>query len=296
MAASRRRRFERGEPEHPIGPLDTKAVLEVAKLGMATVPQVAGLLGWTERAASNHLRNAYDHGYLERSGITRPQLVVSGGSELLFGSAPIVYSLTREGLRSITDAQLLAASEIADVPQVTPKSLFVAHDLLIRDVRVWLTILQRAYPSHRGLCEWVHGSRCAVELGRSEYPRQCRPDARFTYGLREKTLAAFVEADRGTETSPVRWEEKVAQYVPLLSTGLVAQVTGQELARVLVFCLDAARRDWIATTLNRSLPKDLRDRFWLCERSVMAAADLAAPVWRVPGVSDLLPLVPPQFL
>ena len=62
---------------------------------------------------------------------------------------------------------------------------------------------------------------------------------------------------RGTETSPTRWEEKVAQYVPLLSTNLVRQVTGQELARVLVFSLDAARRDWIAAVLERSLPKNL---------------------------------------
>lgn len=296
MAASRRRRFERGEPEHPMGPLDTRAVLEVAKMGMATVPQVAGLLGWTERAASNHLRNAYDHGYLERYGVTRPQIAAAGGSELLFGSAPIVYALAREGLRAVTQAQLLAAAEVADVPQVSTKSLFVAHELMVRDVRVWLARVQRAYPAHRGLREWVHGPRGAIDLGRSEYPRQCRPDARLTYGLHEKTLAAFVEADRGTETSPARWEEKVAQYVPVLSTGLVAQVTGQELARVLVFCLDAARREWIAATLSRSLPRELRDRFWLCEASAMGTTDLAAPAWRVPGVPNLMPLVPEQFL
>jgi len=296
MAVSRRRRFERGEPEHPMGPLDTLAVLEVAKLGMVTVPQLAGLLNWTLRAASNHLRNAYDHGYLERYGITRPQLAASGGSELLFGSAPIVYALSKDGLKSITESQLLASTEIADIPAVSPKSLFIAHDLLVRDIRVWFATLQRNYPAHRGLSEWVHGQRTIIELGRTEYPRHCRPDARLTYGLREKTLAAFIEADRGTETSPARWEEKVAQYVPVLSTGLVAQVTGQELARVLVFCLDAARRDWIAGTLKRSLPKSLRDRFWLCEKSVLTHTDLKLPMWRVPGVDELIQLIPHDFL
>lgn len=297
MAASRKRLFGRGEPEHPVGALDMQALLAVARLGMATVPQVSGLLGWrTDKPARNHLRNLFDHGLLDRAGVTRSQLSAQGGNDLLFGSAPMVYSLSREGVRAVRDAQLLAEIEIADVPEVTTKSLFVAHDLLVRDVRVWLARIHRFYPVHRGLLDWQMGQRCVIELGRSEYPRQCRPDARLTYGLREATMAAFVEADRGTETSPARWQEKVAQYVPVLSSDLQRQATGQKRTRVLCVALDIARRDWIASVLDQSLPADIRDRFWLCDRAVLDTADLSTALWRMPGVASLVPLVAPEFL
>lgn len=297
MEASRKRRFSRGTPEHSVGPLDTQALLAVARLGMATAPQVSGLLGWqSDKPARNHLRNLYDHGLLDRSGVTRSQLAAAGGNDLLFGSAPLVYALSKEGLRRIRDSQILADAEVADVPEVHSKSLFVAHDLLVRDVRVWLAKVHRSYPAHRGVLDWQMGARCTVELGRSEYPRQCRPDARFAYGLKEATMAAFVEADRGTETSPARWQEKVSQYAPVLSSDLQRQATGQKRARVIAVALDAARRDWIASVLAQYLPAELRDRFWVCERSALDGNGLAAALWQVPGVPALVPLVRAEYL
>lgn len=298
----RRRLFQRAQAEHPLTPLKLRLLLFVAECSVLTVPQLAQLAGLTEKSARGHMRDLFDLGLVERCGVPRAALAgldTPNTPELLWGRAPTIYSLSRAGARVLVEAGLKQKHEVADLPEYGPtNALFLAHEVQVRDVRVWLAQVERVYPAHGGVLTWRDGARATIELGRAEYPRQARPDAWFVYRLQEATLVGLVEVDRGTERSPARWQEKVGVYAVLLSGSTIQELTTHKQARVLVITPDVRRREAIAGVIEEVLP-DVSlppDRFWIAEKAALRRADLSEPVWRVPGRAELMPLVPARLL
>lgn len=306
---NRRPRYESasGQAAHPITPLKVKLLTYIAECQMLSTPQLLALSGYTKKSAYKHLRDLLDHGMISVIGVPRASLApleAGNDSSLLFGSAPNIYVASKAGLRLLYDAGLIDREVMnAKPPNYGPRnSLFLAHELGVRDVRVWLEQLNRHYGSaHGGVLQWQHGTNAEIELDgdTNSYPRWVRPDAWFVYGLRDPgKLVGLVEIDRGTERGQSRWAEKFAGYARLFAGNRILEVTGQKQARVLVITPDATRRDtlagWLRDWLGEAgLPPD---RFWLAEKAVMGNVDLRAAVWRVPERDDLMPLVPEPFL
>ena len=183
-------------------------------------------------------------------------------------------------------AGLATREEVADIPSYGPKNgYFLAHELQVRDVRVWLARVGRAYPHHSGVELWQDGK--AAWIGDS------RPDALFRYRMREDAaLTCLTEVDRGTERGPAKWEDKLRRYVRLLpDEALLRTATGAGRVRVLVTAPTPRRRDELWRLISDFVPPALADRFWLCERPVLESTDLAASVWRMAGRAEALPLV-----
>ena len=115
------------------------------------------------------MRALFDAGLVDVLAVSRAALAPPGtpnDASLLYGSAPNVYALTARGLEALHRAGL------ADVPDEGRKrpaygprnSLFLAHELAVRDVRVWLELAVRenGYELER----WQDGEAAAIGLER----------------------------------------------------------------------------------------------------------------------------------
>lgn len=302
MAVSERRRlFARGLPAHPLTPHKLRLLQWVADCRLLTVPQLAGLSDASAKSVMGHMRDLFDLGLVTRAGVPRAALAdveAENVPVLLWGRAPTIYTLSREGANLLVQMGLADTEAVRDLPVYGPKNaLFVAHELQVRDVRVWLETAKRRY-GHAGVTRWKDGVRAIVRLEREAFPREVRPDAWFVYALGEVTLAGFVEIDRGTERAPIRWQEKFTQYAALIGSETGHKVTGQKKVRVLVIASTPLRRDTLAAWITQMLPGSgvPPDRFWFAERKVLAQPELGTAVWRVPGREGLLPLVSDRFL
>ncbi len=307
----RRRRYEgaSGQAAHPLTPLKVALLAWIAECGMLSTPQLLALSGYTKKSAYNHLRDLLDHGLISVVGVPRAALApaeAGNGSGLLFGSAPNIYVATKAGLRLLYEEGLIDREVLnAKPPAYEPRnSLFLSHELEVRDIRVWLEKVKRNYgAAHKGVLALHYGTSAEIDFGDdtsgSHGAHWVRPDAWFVYGLREPgNLVGLVEVDRGTERGRTRWAEKFVAYTALFSSNRVLEVTGQKQARVLVVTPNATRRDMLGLWLSEWLSHvDLPpDRFWLAEKAALGDVDLRAAVWRVPKRNDLTPLVPEKFL
>ena len=292
---ARRRRFERAAPDHPLTAYKLGILRRIAELQPVSLRQLALLYGITERAMRDHGRDLFHHGVADRVPVGRDVLAdidVENSHTLLYGSASTVYALSRVGGKVLAEAGLMDRQAIRILPRYGPKNwLFLAHELQVRDARVWIERVGKAYPGHRGLQEW--------RMGQDAWIGALRPDARFLYDLPQRTLVCFLEADRGTERAPSKWEAKYRQYMALFTDETAMQAaTGKKRGRVLVTVPNAARRDKVWEWLTNWAGENpwARDRFWIAERGVLDDTNLAACVWRVAGRTDLMPLVASEFL
>ncbi|MCX6378378.1 MAG: replication-relaxation family protein, partial [Armatimonadetes bacterium] len=208
--------------------------------------------------------------------------------------APVIHFVTREGRKYLIDEGILEPEEIPDIPQIGPKNgSHVAHELQIRDARVWLHLVHRANPAHGGLERWQTGGSSIFPLNRSSAPYEVRPDAWFVYQLGRGVFVGFVEIDRGTEKSPRRWEEKFVSYALLMGSGLVQEYTGYQKGRVLITAPNYNRLVSIGAVLAPLISQypHLQDRFWVTEHKNLSWASLYEPVWYIPGSPHFQPLV-----
>ncbi len=269
----------------------------VADFGVVALPQLALLTGSSLKSAARHMRDLFDMEFVNVVAVPRAALAEaeeSNDAGLLFGSAPNIYTLTRKGAKV-----LLQMGDIASLPSLAhygPKNhLFLAHELAIRDVRVWL---ERAAQSRAGhtLERWEDGVEAHIDLERNRPPRVVRPDAWFTYRFEKRVLVGLVELDRGTERGGVRWQEKIAAYGALFETGRLKEVTGYQKARILVVTPNAARRDALANLIQNTVSGGFAERFWLMEHSCLEQPEMTREVWRVPGSLQLRSLLTPELL
>lgn len=291
MEASRRRLFERGESEHPLTGLKLRVLAAIADLEIATPAQLAGMTAIGLQGVQRHLRDLFDMGLVERSGVPRSAFATpeqANDHTLLHGRAPTIYAVSKEGKGLLLESG--AREQVTLLPRFGPKNtLFLAHEVQVRDVRVWLERAKRRY-GHEGVTLW--------ETGRDACIGEARPDALFVYRIRERALVGIVEVDRGTEKSPARWKDKFQQYAPLFLSDHIKKATGFQNARVIIVTPDPARTQAIGSVLTSLLP-DRRvpeERYWITERKTLDADDLSAPAWWVPERSGCLSLVPDRFL
>ena len=228
-AGGRRRQSVQAAPSHPLTPLKVAHLRWIAEYGFLTVPQLAGLMDASLDATRKHLRDLWDHGLVRRMAV--PAAVLAdlsppNVSALAYGSAPFVYALSPEGAKLLVGLELVAKEAVKDLPQYGPRNwLFLAHELGVRDVRVWLERCRRTH-HHEGVTLWRHGQ--AALVGRT------RPDAFLVYALGSRKLAALVEVDRGTERGEKWWADKLARFGEILTGGVFHELTGLKQGRVLV--------------------------------------------------------------
>jgi len=269
----------------------------LAELRFLSLPQLARLCcpsgreDLSERAARRHLRALFDAGMVDALPVSRAALAppeAGNGASLLYGSAPNVYAPTREGLRALVRSGRSGEDVLkAPLPSYGPRNgLFLAHELLVRDVRVWLEGCARA--QGHSVERWEDGEAAAIPLGNG---RVVRPDAWFAYRMGKVVLVGLVEADRGTERGDRRWGEKLDAYALLFSGEELREATGYVNARVLVVCPDERRRDGLADLVEREAAPELVGRFWLAERDVLNSVCLRSPVWRHACSAALSPLI-----
>jgi len=290
----------------------------LAELRFLSLPQLARLTCPSEKSARRHLRELFDAALVDVVPVARAALAPAkdaGGAQLLHGSAPNVYVPTEAGLRLLVEAGHLSPELLRRAPpKYGPKnSLFLAHELLVREVRVWLEATAAAHDGQRVL-KWQDGKDAVLPLPQGG---AARPDAWFVQQIlperppaagqptgpaRPLVLVGLAEIDRGTERGGLRWGEKLEAYLALFSDRpALAASTGYVNARVLVLAPDALRRDGLAAWLERRvnelrMPPDILSRFWLAEQEVLARTDLGEACWRRPGGNALRPLVSQQTL
>jgi len=298
----RRRRYARSASQAncaPLTPVRLEILLFLAELRFLSLPQIAKLCcpsvrqDLSEKSARRHMRALFDAGLVDVLPVSRAALAPSGtpnDASLLYGSAPNVYAPAARGLETLHRVGLAdTQAEGRKKPAYGPKnSLFLAHELAVRDVRVWLERVTRkgGYELER----WQDGEAAAIELSQERAPSVVRPDAWFVLRLERAVLVGLVEVDRGTERGDRRWREKLDGYASLFSSGRLSAVTGYVNARVLIIVPDARRRDQLAGTIAEA-GEGLASKFWISESTVLDEASLLLPCWRQRPVLPLRPLV-----
>ena len=246
------------------------------------------------------MRGLFDAGLVDVLPVSRLALAspdAPNDSTLLYGSAPNLYVPTARGLDSLYRAGVIGKDLVKRaIPSYGPKnSLFLAHELMVRDVRVWLEASAQASAGEQNVLEWRDGQEAAMGLDGESARHQVKPDAWFVYGLRPEpqkmVLVGLVEVDRGTERGDRRWLEKLEAYGFLFSSDALLATTGYQNARVLVITPDARRRDWLAGYIAAQ-GGPVAARFWLAAREVLDAPILCDHFWRQSGRSTLSSLVP----
>lgn len=311
-SGTRRRRYTRTPSSTPLL-LSAEHMLILrflAECRFLSLPQVARLIGLPEKGSRRRLRVLFDTGLVDVIPVSRVALAPTDAlndSSLLFGSAPNIYALTASGWKASSTELVAGEGAGRKTHTYGPKNgLFLAHELAVRDVRVWLEGVRRATGPGPQVGRWQVGQEAWIEVGEPANRASVRPDAWFAYelngGARPVVLVGLAEIDRGTERGDRHWWAKLNGYRRLFEEQeALTAATGYVNARVLVFTPNAQRRDRLAATLvdlvqQANLPYEFLSHFWLAEHVVLSGDDLAAPVWRRPGVSSLLPLVSPKVL
>lgn len=303
--AIRRKRYERSPPQEKIiglTPTKVRMLRFLAELRFLSLPQLARLCcpserqDLSEKSARRHTRELFDAGLVNVLPVSRAALAPPGvpnDASLLYGSAPNVYAPTAQGLKLLREAGIIGEELLKQpAPAYGPRnSLFLAHELAVRDVHVWL---ERAADDHGHKIErWEDGGRAAIDLKRSQMPLSVRPDAWFVYRMGETVLVGLVEMDRGTERGDRRWGEKLEAYAALFAAQeLLQATTGYVNARVLVITPSARRRNALANLLAEE-EEALASKFWFTEQSSMLGETrLGIEKWSRPRYTGLHGLVP----
>lgn len=301
--SARRRRYSRSSSDAPLvslTPTKVKMLLFLAEMRFLSLPQIARLCcpaerrDLSEKSARRQMRALFDAGLVDVLPVSRAALAPTeapNDASLLYGSAPNVYTLAAAGLDALYKAGLRdKQAKGRSKPTYGPKnSLFLAHELAVRDVRVWLE--EVAWANAYELEAWRDGEEAIIDLARTQAPYQVRPDAWFVLRLPKAVLVSLVEVDRGTERGDRHWREKLTAYEALFVSGRLPDVTGYVNARVLVITPNDRRRDNLAAVVEDfgGMPAA---KFWLAQVSVLERPGLIYPQWRRQPSLPLQPLVP----
>ena len=299
--SQRRRRYIRTPINMSLVTLTpTKAQLLrfLADCQFLSLPQLARLCCPSEKSARRHMRDLFDAGLVDVLPVSRLALApldAPNDATLLYGSAPNLYVPTVRGLELLYGVGLIE-KEMVKRPALAygPKnSLFLSHELGVRDVRVWLEMASQASHGEQQVMSWRDGKDAILHMKNGGC---VRPDAWFVYrvGQREgkpTVLVGLVEVDRGTERGEKRWKEKLDDYNMLFSNNELKAATGYINARVLVTVPNARRRHQLAEFIE-TYCETVAGRFWLAECRVLQARDLAVPYWQQGGLIGLRALVP----
>jgi hypothetical protein len=290
----RRRRYTPtiSAPQPTMTPNKCRLLETVGSFGFVSLPQLARLTGLNEKATRRQMRPLFDAGLVEIIAVHRAALTHEANTaQLLGGSAPNIFRLTRAGSKLLTHLSGEEPDRVAC--DYGPKNaFFLAHELAIRDIRIWLELITRQ-ESSRELLRWHMGESAWMDLKRESTPTMVRPDAWFVLKIGTSVLVGLAEVDRATERGVKRWKEKLTAYTYLFQGERLKAATGYQNARILVITPTPARRDHLAALLLTHASPDIARRFWLADQSVLDQTTLEASVWRQPGSQLLRPLITP---
>jgi len=304
---TRRKRYERSPSQEKIialTPTKVQMLRFLAELRFLSLPQLAKLCcpserqDLSEKSARRHMREMFDAGLVNVLPVSRAALAPPGApndASLLHGSAPNVYAPTAQGLKLLREAGFIGEELLKrPAPAYGPRnSLFLAHELAVRDVRVWLETVARMNSAYH-LIRWRDGPDATISVEHSALGK-IRPDAWFVYQLqlepRQAVVVGLAEIDRATERGTTIWCDKVGTYIALFDSGRLRDATGYQNARVLVICPDGQRCDLLAGIIQDHAGIHAK-QFWLAEMDLLFSSDLTCPIWRCPGSSGRRSFVP----
>jgi len=265
----------------------------VANYGILSVPQLARLLDTSPKEIRKQMRPLYDMGLVSVVPVSRTALVEpeeGNTAALLFGSAPNLYTLTTAGARVLMHLGVLEA--MPTIAAYGPRnSLFLAHELGVKDARIWLERTARQSQGHQ-LEQWKEGGDAVFPLAPLPSKKVVRPDAWFVYRMDSQVLVGLVEVDRGTERGTRRWQEKLRAYTTLFQGGRLKEQTGYHKARVLVTVPNERRRQALTRFLSEQGGRSIVEMFWLTTAQTLDAPGFTASVWQQPASALLKPLIP----
>jgi len=284
-------------------PTKIKMLLFLAEMRFLSLPQIGMLCcpdqrqDLAEKNARRQMRALFDAGLVDVLPVSRLALAPPDSPNdhaLLYGSAPNVYVPTQLGLDALVLSGLIEMEKAKQaVPKYGPKnSLFLAHELQVRDVRVWLELAARSFQPDQRVLRWQSGSDAVLEV--NGVPT-ARPDAWFIHrigmrGDQETVLVGLVEVDRGTERGDKRWQEKLFAYETLFLSGALKATTGYMNARILVITPDQKRRDDLAAFVADRAGR-IASQFWFATHAALHSPDLSATAWKTVQGPSLRPLI-----
>ena len=280
-------------------PVRIEILRYLAEVRFLSLPQIArlccpsGRQDLSQKSARRHMRALFDGGLVDVLAVSRAALAPPGtpnDASLLYGSAPNVYTLAPRGWEAVYRAGLVDKPDaLRKKPAYGPRnSLFLAHELAVRDVRIWLELAARG--GGHEIERWRDGEAAAIGLDRDRAPFAVRPDAWFVLRLARVVLVGLVEVDRGTERGDRHWQEKLNAYGALFAGGCLPAVTGYVNARLLVITPDTRRRDQLAELIHDG-GTSVAAQAWITASAVLSVPDLKRPTWRYGGDLTLRPLV-----
>lgn len=220
----RRSRFVRSAepPAMVLMARDLRLLELVARFRRLTASQIRAVVPFgSMQTASYRLQRLWQHRFLERESWP-----------VVEGSAPAVYRVASRGAGALAarlggDARDFLSTAGSD------DQVFLEHTLALNDVLIAFELAARA-AGHR--LEWRRPGR---PLDRPTDPLNDRqavpllPDATLNYLIGERRLQAFLEVDRGTETT-ARFCRKMRGYLAFWVSGTYGRQTGLRAFRVLV--------------------------------------------------------------
>jgi hypothetical protein len=217
-----------------------------------------------------------------------------------------IYALAMRAMPVLVEAGIAGTDVLrARLRAHELKPLFLAHEMMIVDLHVMLTLATRDEAIQ--LLSWEEGrelfdSVTVSEMGLVE-KIPIRPDAFFTLEDSRRPPGAnqshfFLEADRSTATH-TRFKEKMAGYWNYLMQGLHTKKYGIKSFRVLTITLTDARTENLCTLANALLPERAHRYYLFTSLKHFTLANpspLLQDVFlsaRSAGTSTRHPLVPP---
>lgn len=293
---SRYRRCTTAKPLVALTPIKRKLLRFLVECRVLSLPQLISLGQLSPKGTRRQMRQLFDAGLVEVVAVSRAALApedAPADATLLYGSAPNLYVPTTAAVRTLVELGIVDSRYLGHgYPAYSPKNgLFLRHELLVRDVRVWLEGM--ASQEVGKTLRWEDGTGAALELGEK---LALKPDAWFVFEIAQKerplVLVGLVEVDRGTERGKTRWAEKLTRYHALFSSDKLLEHTGYKNARVLVLCPDDARRERLSALIAELAGDDrLAGKFWLITVQTLSQTGLHDAGWLIAGQMQLCALL-----
>ncbi len=262
---------------------DQEIMSTVYDFGFLTRQQIQKLLDFSCTTRINiRLRKLFDHGYLSRRFLPTDK-----------GTSQALYFLGPAGLELVSEKTGIDPLIIKQRQKnyVSRKQFFLAHDLLLNDVRIAVCKSLVSQPGLK-LDRWVGYMDCLQEWSvfNSKLNRQQKimlhPDGYFRFFLGNKLFGCFLEVDRSTQSN-TRFQSKVNLYLRYAQSGLYPKKYGLQFFRVLVTTETSQR----LLNLRRATERLTDKIFWFTESANLTAGKMFDPIWERPGKNGTFSLL-----
>ena len=244
MTPNRRRRFRRGGSEDKLPFRLQERDRDILQLAygyrLLTSQHFQLLIEGSKQKLLRRLQKLFKHHYLDR--IQRP------------GNLPMVYGLANGGADELARLGLIERGKIdwADKNRHLAEH-FVAHTLMVSDIRCLITVALRAVPDIT-LQSWINEGELKHDVllegsQKRKIVAHIIPDGSFILekprpgGGKPLQAHFFLEADRGTEAGSSKFREKVEAYWVFGQEGDYEQTYHRKSFVILVVCRGEKRRD-----------------------------------------------------